>query len=122
MRQTTACRCCLIPSASSNINQRVRNCVRAWCTICTVIAMHSDRIDNHCARTDAIAADMATIFERHPKVTSISKRGMRLRNEIYAMGDSRDINESIEKFLGRRQSVQPFLKNRNQRGIRLRRR
>jgi len=84
--------------------------------------MHSDRIDNHCARTDAIAADMATIFERHPKVTSISKRGMRLRNEIYAMGDSRDINESIEKFLGRRQSVQPFLKNRNQRGIRLRRR
>jgi len=35
---------------------------------------------------------------------------MRLRNEIYAMGDSRDVNESIEKFLGRKQSVQPFLK------------
>jgi Zn-dependent oligopeptidase len=26
------------------------------------------------------------------------------------MGDSRDVNESIEKFLGRKQSVQPFLK------------
>jgi hypothetical protein len=33
-----------------------------------------------------------------------------LRNEIYAVGDSRDVNESIEKFLGRKQSVQPFLK------------
>jgi hypothetical protein len=35
---------------------------------------------------------------------------MRLRNEIYAMGDSRDVNKSIEKFLGRKQSVRPFLK------------
>jgi Zn-dependent oligopeptidase len=26
------------------------------------------------------------------------------------MGDSREVNESIEKFLGRKQSVQPFLK------------
>ena len=31
-------------------------------------------------------------------------------NEIYAVGDSRDINESIEKFLGRPRSIEPFLK------------
>ena len=29
----------------------------------------------------------------------------------YEQGDSRDVVVSIEKFLGRKQSVQPFLKN-----------
>jgi len=33
-----------------------------------------------------------------------------LRDEIYAVGDSRDVNESIEKFLGRKRSIDPFLK------------
>ena len=36
--------------------------------------------------------------------------GMKLRHEIYEAGDSRDVNVSIEKFLGRKQSIQPFLK------------
>src|SRR5712675_2131745 len=62
------------------------------------------------ARADAIAADMATVFESAPEGYFDQQAGMRLRNEIYAMGDSRDVNESIEKFLGRKQSVQPFLK------------
>ena len=35
---------------------------------------------------------------------------MKLRREIYAQGNSRDVSVSIEKFLGRPQSVQPFLK------------
>jgi len=35
---------------------------------------------------------------------------MKLRHEIYEPGDSRDVNVSIEKFLGRKQSIQPFLK------------
>jgi|GEM_PF-4682329 Zn-dependent oligopeptidase len=35
---------------------------------------------------------------------------MRLRREIYEPGDSRDVNLSIEKFLSRKQSIQPFLK------------
>jgi hypothetical protein len=48
--------------------------------------------------------------ERTGRLISDQQAGMRLRNEIYAMGDSRDVNESIEKFLGRKQSVQPFLK------------
>ena len=62
------------------------------------------------AWADAIAADMATVFENAPEGYFDQQAGMRLRNEIYAMGDSRDVNESIEKFLGRKQSVQPFLK------------
>jgi Zn-dependent oligopeptidase len=35
---------------------------------------------------------------------------MKLRREIYEPGDSREVNLSIEKFLGRKQSVEPFLK------------
>ncbi len=34
---------------------------------------------------------------------------MRLRHDIYEPGSSREVTESIEKFLGRKQSIQPFL-------------
>ena len=34
----------------------------------------------------------------------------KLRDEIYAPGDSRDVNLSIERFLGRPRSLAPFLK------------
>jgi len=44
-------------------------------------------------------------------VNNLLKDELRLmRNEIYAVGDSRDINVSIEKFLGRPRSLEPFLK------------
>jgi Zn-dependent oligopeptidase len=33
-----------------------------------------------------------------------------MRNEIYAVGNSRDVNVSIEEFLGRPRSLEPFLK------------
>ena len=63
------------------------------------------------AWADAIAADMATVFEQSPE------RLLRLRppaaacaTEIYEPGDSRDVNVSIEKFLGRQRSLEPFLK------------
>lgn len=62
------------------------------------------------AWADAIAADMATVFENAPDGFFDKTAGMRMRNEIYAMGDSRDINISIEKFLGRPRSIEPFLK------------
>ena len=62
------------------------------------------------AWADAIAADMATTFENSPGGFFDKKVGMRMRNEIYSVGDSRDINESIEKFLGRPRSIEPFLK------------
>jgi thimet oligopeptidase len=62
------------------------------------------------AWADAIAADMATVFEKAKDGYLDKQAGMKLRREIYEPGDSRDVNESIEKFLGRKQSIQPFLK------------
>src|SRR6266480_1970704 len=62
------------------------------------------------AWADAIAADMATVFEKAKDGYLDKQAGLRLRREIYEPGDSRDVNVSIEKFLGRKQSVQPFLK------------
>jgi len=62
------------------------------------------------AWSDAIAADMATVFEKSPHGYFDVQAGMRLRKEIYEVGDSRDVNISIEKFLGRPRSLQPFLK------------
>ncbi len=62
------------------------------------------------AWADAISADMATVFENSPDGFLDTGAGMRLRNEIYAPGNSRDVNESIRRFLGREQSIKPFLK------------
>ena len=62
------------------------------------------------AWADAIAADMATVFEKAKDGYLDKQDGMKLRREIYEPGDSRDVNESIEKFLGRKQSIEPFLK------------
>ena len=62
------------------------------------------------AWADAIAADMATVFENSPDGYFDKTAGMRMRKEIYSVGDSRDINVSIEKFLGRPRSLEPFLK------------
>jgi len=62
------------------------------------------------AWADAIAADMATVFQNAPDGFLDVQAGRRLREEIYAVGNSRDVNESIEKFLGRPRSIEPFLK------------
>jgi thimet oligopeptidase len=62
------------------------------------------------AWADAIAADMATVFANAPDGFFDVQAGRRLRQEIYEMGDSRDVEISIEKFLGRKQSIEPFLK------------
>jgi thimet oligopeptidase len=62
------------------------------------------------AWADAIAADMATVFEKSPRGFFDTEVGRRLRKEIYEPGDSRDVNISIERFLGRPRSLEPFLK------------
>ncbi len=62
------------------------------------------------AWADAIAADMATVFANAPDGFFDVEAGHRLRKEIYEMGNSRDVEISIEKFLGRKQSIDPFLK------------
>jgi Zn-dependent oligopeptidase len=62
------------------------------------------------AWADAIAADMATVFEKAKGKYLDREAGLKLRHEIYEVGDSRDVALSVEKFLGRKQSVEPFLK------------
>jgi thimet oligopeptidase len=62
------------------------------------------------AWADAIAADMATVFEQAPNGYFDASVGRRLRTEIYEPGDSRDVNISIEQFLGRKRSIEPFLR------------
>jgi thimet oligopeptidase len=62
------------------------------------------------AWSDAIAADMATVFAHAPEGYFDQAAGRRLRTEVYEQGDSRDVNVSIEKFLGRQRSLDPFLK------------
>jgi thimet oligopeptidase len=59
----------------------------------------------------AIAADMATVFRRAPGGFMDADVGRRLRREIYEPGNSRDVGESVEKFLGRPRSTAPFLEN-----------
>jgi thimet oligopeptidase len=72
--------------------------------------MHYDAGYYGYAWADAIAADMATVFERAPNGFFDQAAGRRLRTEIYEPGDSRDVNISIEKFLGRKRSLEPFLR------------
>ena len=62
------------------------------------------------AWADAIAADMNTVFEEATNRYFDLKTGRRLRDEIYAPGDSRDVDISIRQFLGRERSIEPFLK------------
>ena len=62
------------------------------------------------AWADAIAADMAIVFEKAKEGYFDKQAGLRLRRDIYEPGDSHDVTISIEKFLGRKQSVEPFLK------------
>lgn len=63
------------------------------------------------AWADAIAADMATIFEQAPKGFLDRQVGMRLRNEVYAAGGGREIEDSIRAFLLRERSIDPFLQS-----------
>jgi thimet oligopeptidase len=61
------------------------------------------------AWADAIAADMATVFEKSPDGYLDTQTGRRLRDEIYSQGAARDVSVSIERFLGRPWTIDPFL-------------
>ncbi|KAA3614458.1 MAG: hypothetical protein DWQ01_01785 [Planctomycetota bacterium] len=63
------------------------------------------------AWADAIAADLATLFERAPKGYLDPEAGRRLRREIYEQGDSRDVSTSIRRCLGRDPSHEAFVKS-----------
>ncbi len=61
------------------------------------------------AWSDVIAADMASIFENANGKFLNKELGMRLRNEVFSRGDTRDVSLSVEKFLGRPRSMDSFL-------------
>lgn len=61
------------------------------------------------AWADAIAADLATAFERAPGGFLDAQVGMRLRREIYEPGGSRSVEDSVRAFLGRRSDARAFL-------------
>ncbi len=56
-----------------------------------------------------IAIDMASEFKKAPGGFLDEKVGRRLRDEVYGVGNTRDVAESVEKFLGRPRSQEPFL-------------
>ena len=56
-----------------------------------------------------IAIDMASEFKKAPGGFLDAKVGRRLRDEVYGKGNTRDVAESVEKFLGRKRSQEPFL-------------
>jgi thimet oligopeptidase len=63
------------------------------------------------AWAEAISADMASVFKNSAGGLMDKEVGRRLRDEIYATGGSREIDESIQAFLGRERSLQPFFEN-----------
>jgi len=56
-----------------------------------------------------LAIDMASAFKHAPGGFLDEKVGRRLRDEIYAVGHTRDASVSVEKFLGRKPSQDAFL-------------
>jgi len=74
------------------------------------IGISADRIK---PQQDAAAARKMRALPRASSLSCGAHRahaGLRLRREIYEPDDSRDVNSTIEKFLGRKQSIQQFLK------------
>lgn len=62
------------------------------------------------AWADNIAADMASIFENAPQGFMDKEIGMRLREEIYQTGNSREIKDIAKAFLQREPNNKAFLK------------
>jgi Zn-dependent oligopeptidases len=56
-----------------------------------------------------MAIDMASVFEEAPEGFLDVGVGMRLRKEVYEAGDTREVSESVEKFLRRPRSMKAFL-------------
>lgn len=61
------------------------------------------------AWADAIAADMATVFQNAPERYRDREAGMRLRRQIYEVGGAVDPTEAVRRFLQREPSNDAFL-------------
>src|SRR5207247_10634504 len=60
------------------------------------------------AWADAIAADMATVFEKAKDGYLDKQAGLKLRREIYEPSDSLEVNEPSEKNNGHKQKTYPL--------------
>ena len=76
----------------------------SYLTLCVVLHRYDAKYYGY-AWADAIACDLATPFRESSDGFLDAKVGKRFRKEILQPGNSRDINESIEKFLGRKWST-----------------
>ena len=56
-----------------------------------------------------LAIDMASAFKAAPGGFLDEKVGRHLRDEVYGVGHTREVAESVEKFLGRPRSQEPYL-------------
>ncbi len=56
-----------------------------------------------------MAIDMASVFKAAPGGFLDEKIGRRLRDEVYGVGNTRDVAVSVEKFLGRPRSQDAYL-------------
>lgn len=61
------------------------------------------------AWADVIAADFAQHFREAPMGFMDKEMGMLLRKEIFEVGNSRDINDSVQAFLGRKPEMDAFI-------------
>lgn len=59
--------------------------------------------------SDAIASDLVSIFQDSPQGFYDPAVGKRLREEVFAPGSSRDVNESVREFLGREWNFDAYL-------------
>lgn len=59
--------------------------------------------------SDAIASDLISVFQDSPLGFYDPAIGKKLREEVFARGSSRDVNESIHQFLGRDWNVDAYL-------------
>jgi thimet oligopeptidase len=56
-----------------------------------------------------MSVDMASVFQQAPGGFLDEQVGRRLREEVYGVGHTRDVAQSVERFLGRPRSQEPFL-------------
>lgn len=61
------------------------------------------------AWAQSLSIDMATAFRKSPKGFWDKSVGWRLRKEVYEPGYTREVRESVEKFLGRPASSRAFM-------------
>lgn len=59
---------------------------------------------------EVIADDLASAFRASPEGFTDEALGLKLRTEVYEVGNSRDVNESVARFLGRPWNNEAFLK------------